>query len=361
MIEDRGKPPRLGSIAACELMQEQLSEVFTRFAQDEFHNSSPLYRQLSLAIANDPELLSLAAHSRPGERVPNLFFAAVHFLLLKGVQHPVSRFYKSLCGSVTAENPYPDFRAFCTDHAEDIRGLISNRMVQTNEVSRCAVLLPAFVVVSRRAAGRPLYLVELGASAGLNLLWDRYGYRYGETANCGNMNSPVQIKCAVRGQQVPPLPDGFPRIAARVGVDLNPIDVRDPEAVLWLHALIWPEHGTRARLFERAVEIAKQETLTMIGGDGVECLPALLESVPDDVALCLLRMFTSLPSQSRARLSSLIAEYGAKRDAFFMASRPHGKDDSELRLVSYIDGVKTEKCLAHFHNHGGWIEWLEGE
>src|SRR5256886_12472437 len=65
-------------------MQEELSQIFERSANEEFHNSSPLYEHLSLAIAKDPEMLSLAAHCRKGERAPNLFFAAVHLLLLKG-------------------------------------------------------------------------------------------------------------------------------------------------------------------------------------------------------------------------------------------------------------------------------------
>lgn len=79
-------------------MSEKLSEIFERFARDEFHNSSPIYAHLSTAIARDPELLSLASSCRKGERIPNLLFAAVHYLLLKGLSHPVARFYKSLGG-----------------------------------------------------------------------------------------------------------------------------------------------------------------------------------------------------------------------------------------------------------------------
>src|SRR5215470_13306648 len=94
-------------------MQQDLSQVFKRCAEEEFYNSSPLYAELSLAIARDPEMLSLAAHSRTGERVPNLFFAAVHFLLLTGAQHPLSLWYRSLSGSrVPDEDLYPCFRSF---------------------------------------------------------------------------------------------------------------------------------------------------------------------------------------------------------------------------------------------------------
>ena len=343
-------------------MEKNLAEVFERFATDEIRNSSPLYQQLSLAIAKDPEMLALVAHCREGERVPNLFFAAVHYLLLNGAKHPLYLCYKSIAGSrVKAEDPYPIFRSFCLDYGDEIRKLIATRTVQTNEVTRCATLMPAFVLVSHKSQGRPLYLVDIGASAGLNLLWDRYGYEYGAGLRCGDINSPVQIKCAVTRTGVPPLSNTFPKISARVGIDINPIDVRDPEAVLWLRALIWPEHEKRAELLERAVQIVRRDPPTVIRGDGVEVFSDIIGAVPDDSVLCMMRIFTPLPAVSRNRLSSLISEYGTKRDIFLISARPHGRDDSELHLVSIVNGIRTEECVAYFQNHGAWMEWLHTE
>jgi hypothetical protein len=202
---------------------ETLSEVFERFARDEFYSSSPLYERLSKGVAQDAELLALAAQCRKGERIPNLLFAAVHYLLLKGISHPLKRFYKSLGGYFDSrEDPFPDFRSFCLEQFERIRALVAVRMVQTNEVSRCAGLMPLFVVASKAAAGRPLFLVDLGASAGLNLFWDQYGYLYGDRLEAGDRNSPVQIECALRGLNIPPLPLFFPPLAGRVGVDFEP-------------------------------------------------------------------------------------------------------------------------------------------
>src|SRR5437899_11842640 len=202
-------------------MQEELSQIFERSANEEFHNSSPLYEHLSLAIVKDPEIRSLAGQCRKGERPPNLFFAAVHVLLLKGTRHPLSLYYQGLSGSsLGTDDPYPTFRSFCLEYDEEIRSLISARLVQTNEVSRCACLVPAFVLVSRGTKGRPLHLVEIGTSAGLNLFWDNYSYRYGETLQYGDIDSPVQIKCTMKGKVVLPLPETFPEISARVGIDV---------------------------------------------------------------------------------------------------------------------------------------------
>ncbi|HET8564056.1 MAG TPA: DUF2332 domain-containing protein [Candidatus Binatia bacterium] len=343
-------------------MHEDLSELFERFAKEEFHNSSPLYERLALAVAKDREILSLAAHARKDERVPNLFFAAVHFLLLKGTQHPVSSFYNGTSGnSARAEDPYPQFRSFCLEHGDEIRSLISVRLVQTNEVSRCACLLPAFVLVSRQAHGRPLSLLEIGASAGLNLLWDCYGYNYGEGRQCGELGSPVQIKCVVKGNVEPPIAETLPKVSARVGVDLNPIDVYNSEAVLWLRALVWPEHEKRAQLLLRAVEVAQQQPVKLIPGDAVESLPDLFSMIPEKTTLCIFRIFTQLPPQSRDRLSSLLLEQSAKRDVFLISSRPNRGDASGLWLTSFKDGTRTEKLLAYFENHGEWLEWLNAD
>jgi len=341
-------------------VQEYLPQVFERFAKEEFRYSSPLYERLSLAIAKDSELLTLAGHGRRGERIPNLLFAAVHFLLLKGVKHPLRRFYPSLPEfSAEASGPYADFRSFCMDHAAEIRQQISARLVQTNEVRRCAGLVPAFEWVRRLAKDRPLHLVDIGTSAGLNLLWDHYAYEYGTAHRCGELSSLVKIKCALQGNFIPPIPLTLPQVSARIGLDLNPLDVHHAEDALWLRALIWPEHRERSGLLEKAIQVVQQCPPTLLRGDGVELLPDLMKSVREDEVLCIVRIFTQLPPQSRDRLSALIAGYAGRRDVFMITLRPHGGDDSELHLTSFIDGDKTEWRLAYLQNHGEWIEWVQ--
>ena len=88
-------------------------------------------------------------------------------------------------------------------------------MVQTNEVRRSALLLPVFVLVYREAQGRSLYLLEIGAAAGLNLLWDRYGYDYENGLWSGDLCSPVQITCSPRGKLTPPIPATLPEVGGR--------------------------------------------------------------------------------------------------------------------------------------------------
>ena len=173
------------------------------------------------------------------------------------------------------------------------------------------------------------------------------------------MNSPVQIKCAVRGERLPAIPERLPEVYFRVGVDLNPINVRDAEASLWLRAFVWPEHEERAELLRRAIEVAQQAPPRLIAGDAVDVLPGILAEVPKDTTLCIFRTFTALPQNAREQLSILFSQYGVKRDLFLVSTRPHSRIESQLRLVSFENGVKIERLLAHCQNHGEWVEWLD--
>ena len=103
----------------------------------------PLYEGLCLGVANDPEILALAAHAPKGQPVLNLFLAAVHRLLLKGSQHPLADFYPSVSKNAPrTEDPYPSFKSFCLDHSRELISLITARLVQTNVINRCANTWP---------------------------------------------------------------------------------------------------------------------------------------------------------------------------------------------------------------------------
>ena len=338
---------------------ETLSWVFERFAREECYNSSPLYERISLSIAKDAELLSLATHVRTGERIPNLLLAAVHFLLLRGTKHPVARFYESLSRAPERyKDPYPNFRSFCLEHEGEISKLIACRSVQTNEVRRCACLLPIFVAVAEESHGRPLYLIEIGSAAGLLLLWDHYRYRYGDAPECGDLDSPVQIRCGLRGEGSPPIRNDFPRVSGRLGIDLNPVDVNNRDSRLWLRALIWPEHRERAHLLERAIEVAQREPPELIAGDAVEVLPKILPLVPPDSILCILRVWTSLPKKAHEQFSSVVTKCGQKRDLFVISTIGQRGNEIDLQLTSFVKGRKTVKLLAHCETHGEWLEWV---
>ncbi len=119
-------------------------------------NSSPLYEQLALGVASDPEVLRLLVGLDPQQQFANLLLGAVHFLLLGGIDHPLRDFYRSLTPMPRPpQEAYPYFHVFCLEHREQIRQVVSTHSVQTNEAGRCASLLPAFgLIAAQRTASR---------------------------------------------------------------------------------------------------------------------------------------------------------------------------------------------------------------
>jgi hypothetical protein len=341
---------------------EVLAQRFEHFGQVECHLASPLYERLCIGIASDPEILDLAAYAHKGQPVPNLFLSAVQFLLLQGIHHPLATFYPNLSGTKTLDDddPYAYFRSFCLEYYEQIQLILATHLVQTNEVRRSACLLPAFELVSRRSQRRPLALIEIGASAGLNLLWDRYGYDYGESLRCGVLDSPVQLTCQLRGNLRPPLPDKFPMIAYRVGIDLNPIDVRDPAQTLWLQALIWPEHKRRANLLSAAISIAQQHPPALFAGDALDILPTVLPDVAQDSALCIYHSFVinQFSPEAREHLDALFMQEAQQRDLYVVSIAWLNEQLPVLGLLSFQNGLRTEQKLANCSGHARWMEWL---
>ena len=340
---------------------EVLSQQFRRFGERECVPASPLYGRLAVGISGDAELLALAAtaQARP---VPNLLLAAAHYLLLQSVDHPLAAFYPDLAGEPTtpaAGDPFPPFRGFCLEHKAAIAALLATRRVQTNEVRRCACLLPAFAVAARRLGNRPLALIEIGASAGLNLLWDRYRYDYGAGGQCGDPAAPVRLACELRGHLHLPLPAPMPAIATRVGLDIHPIDVCDDDAALWLRALIWPEQRDRAALLSQAIEVARLHRPPLLAGDANALLPGVLANVPGDAALCIYHSFTlnQFPSEARERFATLIAKHATQRNLALIAIEWREPFPS-VDLALFEDGARADMRLAHCDAHGGWMEWL---
>lgn len=336
-----------------------LAERFTHFASREAARYSPLYAQLAAAVAGDDEILALCAPASEGQPAPNLLFGAVHFLLLSGEATELARFYPTLTDRPDPTGEvYPSFRRFCLEHREVIQILVTTRRVQTNEVGRCAYLYPAFATIAE-LSGRSLALIEVGTSAGLNLSWDRYGYRYDGATIYGNHDSAVIISAELRGDRRPPLPLEPPPVASRVGVDLRVVDVTDPEEALWLRALIWPEHLDRVRLLRAAIEVARVQPPRLLTGDGIDLLPALLEEVPPDALPCVFHTHALYQfPQDLARLNRVLAEYGAAHELSYLAVEGGSSPEAIAELTMWRDGTPHHRVLALCHGHGRWLEWL---
>jgi hypothetical protein len=334
----------------------KLANKFNRFATEECSGSSELYEYLSLQIAQDKEILELASQSEPGQPVPNLLLGSVHYLLLRGKDHKLKYFYPSIVEEPqNTEEVYPYFRNFCMENKEEIISLLKNRLVQTNEVRRCSYLYPVFNYIYETVK-KPLALIEIGTSAGLQLLWDKYSYSYGTNEIFGNTQSNVTITSEVRGNYSPAVYMGSPPVAVRIGVDLNIIDLANEDEYLWLQALIWPEHEDRREMLSSAAEYVKRSSVTLIEGDGTELLMELEKNISEEYAICVFHTHVAnqMSQESKATLLRDVELIGAKREIFHLYNNIF---DGDLHLDFYIGGKGFRKKIGETDGHGRWFTW----
>lgn len=332
---------------------------------------SPLYLHLHTCIEQDQELISLQELIATDEPFPVLFFAVINYLLFseQGRQHPFAAFHPYLTPTPRPiQESYPAFRDFVHVYGEELRSLLPNARLQTNEVTRCANLLPVFELVSRRGGHQPLALIEIGASAGFNLYWDHYTYLYhrgDHTAyTIGEASSPVQIHCALQGEHMPPFPTTMPIVASRIGLDLMPLDCLNPQDIRKLQACIWPEETWRYQLLDATLTVVQQNPPRLLAGDASDLLPDLLTAIPAEHTICLYHSFALLhnPPAIRDRIFDLLAAYSRTHtlyrislewDHFNRWPTPH------LELFTYQGGKQTQQeWLANCSVHGETLEWL---
>jgi hypothetical protein len=181
----------------------------------------------------------------PAKRQPNLLFAAA----------------RHVGGTPTG---YHQFRQSVLDNRDAVVATMLSRRTQTNEPARCTALYPLLASLPQ-----PLALLEVGASAGLCLLPDRYGYDY-DGSPAGAVDSPLKLSCHIEGDMAgaPHFAEpGAVTVAWRAGIDLNPLDVTDADDVRWLQTLVWPEQHDRLRRLNTAIAVAQADPPRIVRGD----------------------------------------------------------------------------------------------
>jgi hypothetical protein len=306
-----------------------------------------LYERLVEIVAENPDLLRILnkIEHRPQ---PNLLFAGVQYLLMRDPTVPLAAHYPNLAGGAErAENLKPSFRDFVLDREDELVDIGRTRYTQTNECRRCAVLLPMIWLTPLTR----FHLIDVGASAGLNLHLDRYQYAWGKI-EWGN--SPVRLETESRGA-------GFTRrsleILSRTGLDLNPVDAADPDERMWLEALIWPEHESRRERLKVALDLATAHPVELVAGDALETLPTVLDGLPSGEPAVVMHSFAMLQvdKQGREKFRHLIDGQRARRPIYRIAFEAIGRSDGAAELIIDDDSGLREVGVAH--PHGEWLEF----
>lgn len=311
---------------------------------------SPCFEKWALGVCHDPAVLAWVGSLPPGKQQPNLVFAAARW------------------HGVPAPGAYDGIRTALLSDDGSIRATILSRATQTNEVGRLATLTPAFALA---AAGRPLALIEVGASAGLCLYPDRWDYDWRTPSGVVSTRSSSEkserrlLRCEVSGPA--PFPTEPPTVTWRGGIDLNPLDVTDPDATSWLTMLVWPEHEDRRRLLESAIEVARRDPPYLIRGNLLDELPGLVDlaSAHGPVVVFHSAVIAYLEDADRARFASMMTALVAagrchwvsnegKRVLPNVTATGPGLAEETATFVLGIDG----QAVAWTHGHGRSMTWL---
>lgn len=327
-------------IGGMDLYGQPLAREYVDFATAWVGDESPVFHEWALGVARDAEVLGRLESLPEIKRQPNLVLAA-------------ARWHGARPG------PYSELRAVLLDRWDDVRATVMARSTQTNEVARCATLVPALAGLEE-----PLALVEVGSSAGLCLFPDRYSYRWsdGSTLDPEDGPSPVVLPCDVSGQ--PPLPTRMPEVRWRAGIDLNPLDVRDDDEMAWLRTLVWPGQEERLRRLGAAVGIAREDPPQLVAGDLLEGLPALVEQAPAGATVVVQHSAViaylepagrrEFDAMMRGMVASGAVHWVSNEAAVVLPSVAGGLAPPSRSFVLGVDG----EPVALTHPHGRWLRWL---
>jgi hypothetical protein len=324
------------------------SKVFDEFAAG-IEKRSPEAAALVRRCGREQLALALVP-ADPTWDVPHRLLAAVRWLVLAG----------EVSDYGDAPDTWHAFSSILRERGDWIARFVRQQPVQTNEVQRCFALLPLFLTVAR-AAARPVDLLELGPSAGLNLLWDRYRYRY--RAGTWGLDT---ASLGLTGEERGPVPAALLReqveVQRRRGIDLNPIDVMREGDVRLLFAFASLDDDVRCRL-ERAVEVARAQPPELIRGDYLELLPQLLADRDDGTLTIVFQTHSTiyLPVEQRVRLRELI-DKAAQAAPLAWISTPtpeeHGQSRGDYPLELALLPGQERRIVARTDVRGDWLDWL---
>jgi len=288
-----------------------------------------LYAELCRRFADDPSVAAIVGND-PSWDAPLRLLGGMHYLVLGG--------------EATWDDPP-------AAHAEFLREFVRTQGVQTNEVQRSWVLLPCFLRAAELLGADELDVVELGPSAGLNLVWDRYHYVYDE-AVWGPDDAPLTLS----GEQRTPLPAELlarvPRVVRRVGIDRAPIDVTTDEGSRLLQCFVWAGQDERLARLRQAIEAVRADPPELVRGDLAQELPRVLRDVPTIVFQTA--VFGYLDDATVLTVKSTLSEPG--RPLAFVTAGGGRTGEHVWGMRIFRPGHERE-YLGEADYHGAWLRY----
>jgi hypothetical protein len=330
--------------SACRMIGSPLYDLLLTKAADDVERGGPVWDVLE-GHTSDP------TESMLGLRM----MAGVHRLVLDGKAPTLARFYPSAGGEVDPEGVWSQFRELLVERTDKLRKLTA-RPCQTNEVGRSAALLGGFLLVARHT-GLPLRLLEIGASAGLNLCFDRYFYS-GAGLSFGDPASPVRFEDIVSGGR-PPLDQSL-EVSERRGCDASPLDAASKEDRLTLLSSVWPDQVQRIEQLRAALNLVAADPPVVERASAGRWLEQMLGMRCPGTATVVFHsiVWQYLGDEERERVKGAIEAAGAAADADAPVAwlrMELGGELADVHLTTWPGG--EESLIARAGYHGRPILW----
>jgi hypothetical protein len=324
---------------------------------------SPLYGDLLWNAAADAreggvtwEILRERAGDPPFTALALRLMAAVHRLVLTEQVPDLARHYASAGGDLGPDGAWEQFHRALLTHTAALKVGVT-RPCQTNEPGRAAALLGGFLTVAAHT-GMPLRILEVGASAGLNLRWDHFRYEHGDLV-WGPAGSPVVLAGVY---EAPPPMDVDARVVERRGCDPNPQDPTSDATRLNLMSSAWPDQVERYRALEGALQLARDVPVVMDNADGATWVrQQLAEPRPGVATVVYHSVVMQYMGEGRTAFREALQEASARATpeapVAWLSFEPGGSGRAHVDLAIWPGLERT--LLATSGYHGRPVRWLQ--
>jgi len=299
------------------------------------------------------------------DAMPLRLAGGLHYLALSGEDARAARVYS---GQITDQGQVDRLVCELVETFDTLLLPWLDGPPQTNEAGRSASIMAGLLWLAQRVTPR-FELFELGASAGVNTMLDRYRFMLGKTET-GPQASPMRIEPEWRGSGSPPAaPETFAILSVR-GCDINPVDLTDPESALRLKSYVWPDAPQRMARIDVAIQLAQDNPPVLSAQDAGDFVAeALVRPQREGVTRAMFHsiMWQYLPPATQDTIRSLFEQAGEQatpeRPLAWIALETDPatfRHELTVRYWSGANGDGEPRLLAHAHPHGAWVEWSGG-
>jgi hypothetical protein len=345
-----------------------LAQVYRHFGEVAAAGTSPLYERVAVALSESGQALRAIQAAPARKRNPAVILAALHDLALAGRAPALAAAYAAADSDAAADAAIDTLVAM----TDSVVATAVRRPVRASETGRCAVLYPAIAEAARRVGAKAVGLIDVGCSAGLSLNIDRVGITYSNGQALGDPSSAVQLSASVVGDR--PIPARtIPEVVARVGVDLDPVDVTDADNARWLRACLWPDQLERLARLDAEMALAATAPPLLLQGDAVEVMPEAFARVPAGALPVVITTWalSHFPLQSRWRFLHRLDEAAVGRAVAWVSVEGvgvapavpalgdrHASGHSIIGLATFDASALCAEAVGRCWSQGRLLAWL---